>query len=190
MKKDNNDNNKNTRRQEDLDAYYALFPYSASYNLNYLDQIDYPCKVFVYGTLKRNYGNNVILSRGDAEFVGEASINGYALYCLGGFPAIKDCDDLERTVHGEVYLVNSKNTMESLDFLEGYIHGAPTQGMYNRIKTNVNIIGYGQEECYAYLYNGQVDPDRFIEDGVWERGKVGARKIPYYNRINYTEGLK
>jgi gamma-glutamylcyclotransferase (GGCT)/AIG2-like uncharacterized protein YtfP len=78
--------------------------------------------VFVYGTLKRNYGNNVILQHG--RFIDNDIIDGYKLifsHDRGGFPyAIEN----EGTgIKGEVFDITGDNferTLSRLDNLEGH----------------------------------------------------------------------
>jgi gamma-glutamylcyclotransferase (GGCT)/AIG2-like uncharacterized protein YtfP len=76
--------------------------------------------VFVYGTLKKDGGNDSLLR--DAKFLGEAaSYEHYALYD-GGFPYAVHKDNLTYTkplqILGEVYEIN-KDILQSLDWLEG-----------------------------------------------------------------------
>jgi gamma-glutamylaminecyclotransferase len=74
-------------------------------------------RVFVYGTLKRGFGNHRLLAR--AALVGEATIRG-SMHDLGAFPAVA-IDGKAGTVHGELFDVDSP-TMERLDRLEGTPH--------------------------------------------------------------------
>jgi gamma-glutamylcyclotransferase (GGCT)/AIG2-like uncharacterized protein YtfP len=85
-------------------------------------------KVFVYGTLKKTYGNNRLLV--DCKLVEESVLPGYKLYySFGnhGFPVAFPCEN--SFVKGEVYEIPediSVDVIRNLDFLEsnGY--------MYNR----------------------------------------------------------
>jgi len=79
--------------------------------------------IFVYGTLKRNFGNNVLLQRG--QFVDMDVIDGYKLIYAGGyegsFPfAIQN----EGTgIRGEVFDISGDYldaTLNRLDQLEGH----------------------------------------------------------------------
>jgi gamma-glutamylaminecyclotransferase len=105
-------------------------------------------KVFVYGSLKKGYGNNRLLS--NAEFLGERVTS--SSYILGdvGFPYMfpraafeEDFNErnanLFKPVQGELYAVDEP-TLASLDCLEGEgIH-------YHRIE-----IAIDTELVYAYL---------------------------------------
>lgn len=90
----------------------------------------YMFKVFVYGSLRRGFGNHRLLNESPyTEFVGQDSING-SLYDCGFFPYfIKN--DKEPPVIGEVYEVDI-NTLGALDRLEGYSKGRENYNMYNR----------------------------------------------------------
>ena len=70
-------------------------------------------QVFVYGTLKHGFWNNRLLE--NAEYVGNALIEGLDLFSLGGFPGV--VDGTGRVV-GEVYMVDDLE-LKHLDRLEG-----------------------------------------------------------------------
>lgn len=71
-------------------------------------------KVFVYGTLKRGYGNHRLLA-GRSIFIGDDSIAG-KLFDLGPFPAAQKG---EGKIYGEVWMIGP-HTLKSLDTLEGH----------------------------------------------------------------------
>src|SRR6516225_1668615 len=78
--------------------------------------------LFVYGTLKRGYGNNCLLD--GSEFVGEAVTvedcvmlnRGFPVMMLREFHAAKH---LWRPARGELFRVTDAKTWETLDALEG-----------------------------------------------------------------------
>lgn len=74
---------------------------------------------FVYGTLKKGYGNHRVL--GNSTFIGEAiSVIKYELY-NGGFPlAYRSVKGLK--VKGELYCVLNEKVVQDLDRLEGNGH--------------------------------------------------------------------
>lgn len=108
-------------------------------------------KVFVYGTLKRGFGNNLLLS--DAKYLGEDSLEGYDMLDLGWYPAIKRGTG---TVHGEVYEI-SPHILKRLDSLEG------TPSYYAR----TTAITKGKHEVHVYVMNGAVDEQ--LPSGVWTK---------------------
>lgn len=73
--------------------------------------------VFVYGSLKKGFGNHRVVE--NQKFVGEAktSASNYAMISLGAFPAVCKYEDGMK-ISGEIYKVN-RTTMRNLDTLEG-----------------------------------------------------------------------
>lgn len=99
--------------------------------------------VFVYGSLKQGFGNNLLLS--DAEYVGEycTSDEDYAMISLGAFPAV--IPNGMGSIVGEVYNINILE-MARLDRLEGNGH------FYTRRMVEV-ISPYDEEEkLSAWMY--------------------------------------
>lgn len=71
-------------------------------------------KLFVYGTLRKNHGNNFLLQ--DSKYLGKAVTEPeYTLACSGIPYLIKG----EQSVHGEVYEVTPE-VLSDLDLLEGH----------------------------------------------------------------------
>jgi len=98
--------------------------------------------VFVYGTLKRGFGNHALLS--GARFVGRARTkHKYALY-ESGIPFLYPYESVS-FIKGEVYEVDDI-TLDSLDALEGHPF------WYRREKAPV-ILDNGKEvEAWIYFY--------------------------------------
>lgn len=115
--------------------------------------------VFVYGSLKKGFGNHRLLEK--SECVAKGTIAG-RLYSLGSYPGLKDAVD-ER-VHGEVYSVDDE-TLKSLDWLEGH------PKMYERKEVWVQLPeATGEDDAvqaWTYFYNGNVDNRHYIRSGVW-----------------------
>jgi len=96
--------------------------------------------LFVYGTLKKNEINHIILKRFNAKFIDNAiTIKKYALASLLSCPAL-----LEKSLYnvkGELYQVNTK-TLKYLDKFEiGY------KRKKIKVKTKTKIYN-----AYAYFY--------------------------------------
>ena len=121
-------------------------------------------RVFVYGTLKKGYRNNVLLSR--STFVAPATTNPeFRLYDNGSYPCLVKAKDGEvaHEVIGEVWIVDD-HTLSRLDQLEN----APD--LYHR--EEIELID--QEKAWAYIYN--YDTSRFHECGnQWPEAKVMAK---------------
>ncbi len=98
--------------------------------------------VFVYGSLKKGFGNHHLLN--DSEFLGEAETcdSRFEMVSLGGFPGVYD--EGNDKIKGEIYLIN-QNTLTKLDRLE-------SEGTFYSRKTflfkfpNGNII-----EAFIYI---------------------------------------
>lgn len=88
--------------------------------------------LFVYGTLKRGYGNNRLLWNSD--FLGEGfTIEKFALH-QHGFPVASKNGDMDKLpILGEVYKVSARDLV-SCDMLEGH------PSWYRREPVNVKLI--------------------------------------------------
>ena len=104
--------------------------------------------VFVYGTLKRGYGNNYLLN--DAYFVSKAVTTQKWRMFDAGFPVLRDRDrdqpHLNAFATGEVYHFKDVAILQRLDRLEG-------EGrMYHRTLINVQLEEYNAKiKVFAYL---------------------------------------
>ena len=106
--------------------------------------------VFVYGTLMSEYGNNRLLQRGGAKFIGEATTkHSYLMLASGGhgIPFVVDANSdypstfwLENCslIKGEVWECDEA-TMQDLDALEGHPR------WYKREEIKVDIAMYSDE---------------------------------------------
>lgn len=113
-------------------------------------------QIFVYGTLKRKYHNNVLLS--DSKFIREATTKPlYLLYDCGPFPClIKAPNGKGKAIFGEVFEVDDV-TMKRLDRLEGVPH------LYQRgdmeLENGDKVIAYFfQEDVSDFVECGQQWP--------------------------------
>lgn len=112
-------------------------------------------RVAVYGSLKKGFGNNVLLNT--AEYLGTCDTSpDWTMYSLGGFPCIVPQGDTQICI--EVYDVDQR-TMNRLDMLEGY------PSFYNRrvIDTKFGKAWiYYMDECPDY-----VGEEKVVEHGCW-----------------------
>jgi gamma-glutamylaminecyclotransferase len=104
--------------------------------------------VFVYGTLKRGYGNNRLLA--NAEFVGEATTVGIRYKMLhAGFPvAMRSTEGKQRRpIVGEVFRIKEYDdvTLQLLDRLES------NGRMYNRRVVDVRLADGKRTRAWIYL---------------------------------------
>src|SRR6185369_16266286 len=79
-------------------------------------ELTFPLKVFVYGTLKKGFGNHGVL--GKSKFIKKSTMFGVLLN-LGGYPGFLP-KQTGMGVHGEVYEVPDLETLNALDLLEGH----------------------------------------------------------------------
>lgn len=103
--------------------------------------------VFVYGTLLTGMRNAGLVLQ--SAYLGDAWIEGYALYDLGSYPAILAAGASERVL-GELRLVDAK-TLEQLNELED-------EGSLYRAERVHAHVGDLEVEALAYVYLHDVDP--------------------------------
>lgn len=119
--------------------------------------------VFVYGTLKKGFGNHRLLS--GAVFVGEAvTVNNYALY-VSGIPYAYKEETISK-IHGELYLVD-RETLQSLDMLEGHPDWYRREEVMINLKNNTSTFS---DLISAWLYFSLSPSGSLVEGGVYERG--------------------
>lgn len=100
-------------------------------------------KLFVYGTLQKGWGNNVLLS--GAKFMGDAVTK--KSYCLldVGCPIASNSELFEKLpITGQVFEINEKH-LERCDRLEGH------PDWYIRREVSVMMVD-SQEELVSYIY--------------------------------------
>ncbi len=126
------------------------------------------CRFFVYGTLK-------VGGRFDNPQFGEMRTSvqpaklGGAIYNLGSFPTIKL--DRDGVVTGEVHTFQKDHIDDirrMFDRIEGYNASAPDKGLYNRHIVEAELEGGDKVKAFVYEFNGEVDENTKIEDGVWK----------------------
>lgn len=129
-------------------------------------------KVFVYGTLKEG---RPLDRKGLADLrtsVKAATIEGSIFkFRHAGYPTIKL--DGKGLVIGEVHTFPEKHMKEVqqiMDAIEGYSRHQPDQGLYNRHEIKATLEDGKVVTAWAYEYNGKVDQELRIEEGVWEPG--------------------
>lgn len=98
-------------------------------------------KVFVYGSLKKNFGNHVLLQY--SNFIGEGVTcdSKFTMVNLGSFPGV--LLNGNGYIRGELYEVN-QSTLVRLDILEG------EGNFYSRKTINVKV-GNEIHECFIYV---------------------------------------
>lgn len=117
-------------------------------------------KVFVYGTLKRGHGNNVLLR--DAVFLGEAWTVPSYIMIGAGFPVLLETNSGHaRTVRGELYEFESEGILADLDSLEG-------EGrMYNRHTIGVRRENGDHDTAFVYIGHPDFWKGRGVQDETY-----------------------
>lgn len=115
-------------------------------------------RVFVYGSLKKNYGNHGFLEK--SEFLGEAKTKAeFTMISYGFFPACLTPGNTE--ISGEVYDVTDA-VLERLDRLEGH------PSWYQRIRCETTL-----GEAWIYTMKKETlekaDKTIVIQSGVWQQ---------------------
>ena len=118
--------------------------------------------VFVYGTLKKGFGNHRLLE--NAHCLGEAYLPRVIMLDLGAYPAI--IAGGKKEVTGEVYQVDAE-TLARLDRLEGH------PSFYERRQVKVFPLLQGVDHWLAWAYflsaRSQESYHRLsrVESGIW-----------------------
>lgn len=115
--------------------------------------------IFVYGTLKRGWGNNAIIH--DQTFMSEAITleHKFSMFSLGGFPGVVAGD---KQIKGELWEVDD-TAFARCDRLEGH------PNFYKRELIHVNNDAWTDTvEAWIYIYQGSVEGRQPIEE--WTHG--------------------
>lgn len=116
-----------------------------------------PQRVFVYGTLKRGYGNHTAYLQ-EAKYLGPAAVQGI-MFHLGGFPAINLSEEFSE-IAGEVYEVCWDELLD-MDALEGV-----GRNFYDRVE--VRVKPHGAVWTYIFPRDRAAKEKLVIPSGVWE----------------------
>ncbi|MFY7890948.1 MAG: pyruvate carboxylase [Spirosomataceae bacterium] len=121
--------------------------------------------LFVYGTLRKGYGNELhkLIDR-NSELVGIGTYQG-KIYNIGEYPGIVASDNAEDKVVGELYkLTNSLRLLRILDEYEEFYYENEKESVF--LRQTINVVAEGQSyEAYGYLYNASIDGLARIESG-------------------------
>lgn len=113
--------------------------------------------VFVYGTLKKGFGNHRLLEK--SRFIRKAEIPG-TMYNLGAFPGIRPSDS-SSLVAGEIYEVDDP-TLDRLDTLEGH------PNFYVRRTVDIPGLTHWGKQAWVYYINPEYITGRSpMAEGVW-----------------------
>jgi gamma-glutamylcyclotransferase (GGCT)/AIG2-like uncharacterized protein YtfP len=107
--------------------------------------------VFVYGTLKRGYGNWGALLKDRSVFLGEAvSVGANYIMLNGGFPRVLDSAN-GHPIFGELFEVD-RAVLKRLDRLEGHPH------WYRRCRRKFRTADGSKHQAWVYI----MQPERTL----------------------------
>ncbi len=125
--------------------------------------------VFVYGSLKSGYWNNMLLQKPEVTFIGNGTIAGFSLYHVASFPGMVKSKDNNEIVHGEIYSVTPLvlGTLDNLE-REGFL--------YKRITTKASV-NKKDVDVNTYVYLHEYDNSPKVDDNDWKGYPYAKRKI-------------
>jgi gamma-glutamylcyclotransferase (GGCT)/AIG2-like uncharacterized protein YtfP len=105
--------------------------------------------VFVYGSLRKGFGNHALLKEPSTKFIGPATIRAKLFTQHWGWPFIIFSQSNKNHVVGEIYEVNY-TTFQRLDALEGY-SPRHSYGLFVRKHANATM---GLLQIRVWVYEG------------------------------------
>jgi gamma-glutamylcyclotransferase (GGCT)/AIG2-like uncharacterized protein YtfP len=112
--------------------------------------------LFVYGTLRPDHAPSEIA---DAVRwliqIGPGTIRA-RLYDLGAYPGVVLDESGSGRVDGEVFALPDAATLARLDAYEDYRPHDPEGSLFLRVKTTVTMQTGAREDCWVYVYNGEL----------------------------------
>jgi len=135
-------------------------------------------RVFVYGTLKQDHGNHVLIQAAEGLFMGYDRVEGaYKMCDMGGFPGVYHPGDAttRNTIYGELWALEPEG-LATLDMLEGH------PNFYKREK----LWTANEKRAWMYMlsprYISQVSalrqPKLEIKGGLWGATK---KELAYWD---------
>ena len=147
-------------KSKDIETNEEFGPWGESYESQIKSVNEYFSNrnVFVYGTLMNGETNHRYLE--NSKFSGMATIEGYEMYSMGGYPAIIDGNSL---IMGELYQVPNTD-MPSIDMLEG------EGSLY--IKRCETVTDSKGKSSFAFIYVYNRDCSDLERISAWNREYV------------------
>lgn len=131
------------------------------------DQNTKGIRLFVYGTLKSNHCNGDFLERAGGKFIGYDSITGpYKMLDYDVFPVVLPDPNKSRTIMGEVYLLDSEESLATIDFYEGH----PNYFKRSKLTTD-------HKHLKVWVYMGNVEgfnDQHEVHEGPWQPSEKEA----------------
>ena len=113
-----------------------------------------PFLLATYGTLKKGFGNHIIIEH--CKLLGECETSpDYTMYSIHWFPGVVNGGTTK--IKLEVYKIEDAETARRLDILEGY------PDLYDK-----QLVDTEFGEALIYIYNRNIDNLLEIKSGNWE----------------------
>ena len=151
----------------------------------------YQLPFFVYGTLIPGQSNDH-LWRSGIKCVETAVFTNGKLFDMGYYPMLVEGDG--GTVRGKLISVANavyEETVNRLDYLEGYFPNKPAESGYRRVKREV--INQSERRVLSWVYLGRLDLARgseFIPGGDWVgyTARLRSRMDNWWETIHTVSG--
>ncbi|SMD08842.1 gamma-glutamylcyclotransferase family protein [Sporomusa malonica] len=125
-------------------------------------------RIFVYGTLKRNFCNHDIV-KPFLKSATSAELKGLIYDLPVGYPAAIDGDG---QVIGEIFeLTDIELALAVLDRLEDYYGPNCRKNLYDRVIRDVSLINGEKVSAYVYLWASPPELEKVgkcLVDGIWK----------------------
>lgn len=113
--------------------------------------------VFIYGSLKRKLFNHLLISENPRNrFIRKGFIDGYKLYRLWSYPAIKESSK-EDKLYVELYSLTDE-VFDRINFMETRANYIP-----------VEVVDDAGKVGIIYVYNGEVEEKNLVSSGNWTK---------------------
>jgi gamma-glutamylcyclotransferase (GGCT)/AIG2-like uncharacterized protein YtfP len=124
--------------------------------------------LFSYGTLLPGRTPNEIAAAVEKlRPVGDGFVRA-VLYDLGDYPGAVLDPSSQQIVAGTVFqLPEDEDVLRQLDEYEGFNPDAPGKSLFIRARCPVTLASGSTLECWIYVYNGELDPVRVMESGIY-----------------------
>jgi gamma-glutamylaminecyclotransferase len=144
--------------------------------------------IFVYGTLKKGFGNHPILQEIKAEFITEVETAERYPLVVNGLPYLLNMPGNGKRVKGELYnRTNPEHAMTRLDSLEGHPH------FYRRQVIDVKDQAGNTVQAWAYFLYAPERVKRVLNEGQpWHSEYVDPKRelIKKLNRVRKPPAIK
>lgn len=132
-------------------------------------------KVFVYGTLMKNFRNYKRYLEGRISRITPGKTYGLLYHLPEGYPALLEGNEI---VEGEIIEPVDKKLLKALDRLEDYVEGR-SSNLYERKIREILTEDGEKVTCWIYIYTDEryaKENGILIPDGNWRKFMENRRK--------------